>query len=728
MLKRKLQIVVIITLGFFLTTDRAVQGGIPLNNSNQVIKEKTEKSNTITGHKLNDKIENSQTYKWFWDFNKMNDSEGWTIPEPIKGAVMGGAIWLSIQQDVQNIRPLRWEHQVWGKGRKYEIESPTSLAVPAEQVNKVKMRILNLSPETDGLVFWRTEDDPNSDAGRVRFTMKPDHKEWQEVICHIDGKWKGTINQIRVRPALHCWRGDIWIDWIAITDGEPKPRAPRPDVCSDKVVPRINIPGISQKDFQDAFKVLDECLVTEIPVNGFNYPFMAPGGAYGDNWWQLDGSLNIAGAKWVNQKLCENMMRGFAEVQAQNPDGRIDLWGGSPVRGQVANVSSIPRYFETAYDIARRTGDLSLRELIYQSMKKYLQYWFSPVKRDQQTGLITAVFEETFSHPNDKLRDVAPVDLNVAVAIGCYNTSRLSEHLGKPSETRQFSEAFEQLCQSINRYLWNEEKCVYYNFNVHENRQSHRLICTTFDPIRLGIAPSERITKLYPTLLNPTLFNWGVRPVTSIARTEPDFVEATGPYDGSAWFGDIWTMRNLPIIAGLEDAGRHDLAAELTWSTVQTFKANFCEYVVPSNGSGEGVQRYGWTASQYIQAIIEHLFGIDYNRIQKRLRIFPHVPECLLEKEISISNLIIPSDKDTRLDLIIKQTITGEATFEISINEDLSKHILEVFIPEDDKKNVQVFGIEDERLTIAHTAENLTGVIGIRVPMKKSNKFQFKTL
>jgi len=46
------------------------------------------------------------------------------------------------------------------------------------------------------------------------------------------------------------------------------------------------------------------------------------------------------------KKFTEDVIRGFAEVQSQNPDGRIDLWGGSTVRGQVADVTSLPRYFE----------------------------------------------------------------------------------------------------------------------------------------------------------------------------------------------------------------------------------------------------------------------------------------------------------------------------------------------------------------------------------------------
>jgi alpha/beta superfamily hydrolase len=63
--------------------------------------------------------------------------------------------------------------------------------------------------------------------------------------------------------------------------------------------------------------------------------------------------------------------------------------------------------------------------------------------------------------------------------------------------------------------------------------------------------------------------------------------------DGRAWLGDIWTMRNLPIIAGLCDIGRHDLAAELNWSTLRSFNTNYTEYVTPSTGSGEGLINRG---------------------------------------------------------------------------------------------------------------------------------------
>jgi hypothetical protein len=548
--------------------------------------------------------------KWFWGFDKWNDREGWTCPEILNGTVSGGAMWLTIQSKREDNAPISWRDQVWGKGQRYELVSPKNLSINASKFNKIVIRIRNLSPETDGFIRWETVD--KLDSGVVRYTMKPDCKEWQEVVCHMDNHWKGIIGQIKVQPASMWQRGDLWIDWIAVGRGEVKQAILRPDVCSNAVVPQIKLPGISQKDFNDAFKVLDECIIVNVPINGFNYPVMAPGGYYGENWWALDASLNVAGSKWVNQKFVENLMRGFAEVQKQNPDGRIDLWGGSPTRGQAADVSSLPRFFEAAYDVARRSNDVVLQNTIYEAMKKNLGYWFSSKKRDDATGLITGVFEETFYDPDKQPQVIAPVDLNVAVAIGCFNTSKLAKYLGKATEAEKFLLDFKQLSATINQYLWNEDNQVYYNYNVIEKRQDKQLLCSTFDPLRLGIAPPDRIDKLMKSLLNPSLFYWGIRPLTSIARTEPKYVEAKGHYDGRAWSGDIWTLRNLAVIKGLEDVGKHDLAAELTWSTIKTFNAKYCEYIVPSTGSGEGVQRYGWSASQYIQAIIEDLFGVDY--------------------------------------------------------------------------------------------------------------------
>lgn len=667
----------------------------------------------------------------FWDFNDWNSSEGWFIPEPVNGGISGGAIWFLVDPNDNKQQSSSWDYQVWGDNPDYAIASPKGLGFSAREHDIVQMRLLNRSPETDGVISWKTKNNTESSAGEVRFTMKPDYNEWQLVTCYMDSLWVGTIDQIKIRPAQMWMRGDIWIDWIKITKGNPKPMPPRPDLHSKNIVPVVNLPGIKQNDFQQAFDILDECLVTDIPMKGFNYPFLAPGGAYGQSWWQLDGSLNIAGAKWVNQKFVEDMMRGFAGVQSQNPDGRIDLWGGSPMRGTPANVSSLPRFFDAAFDVATRTKDRQLQELIHDTMKKYLQYWFSSVKRDSESGLITAVFEESFSDKsfgdkNAKPGVLAPVDLNVAVAIGCYNTSKLAEYLGRNQDVHTYLGMFEELSEAINNHLWNKDKNAYYNYDVQDKKMIPRLICTTFDPMRLGIAPDEYIEKMIPVLVNPDVFNWGIRPLTSIAKTEDDFREATGSYDGTAWFGDVWTMRNMQIVSGLEDAGRHALAAELAWATVKMFNNNFAEYIVPSTGSGEGVERYGWTASQYTQAIIEHLFGIKYNQFDERLYIFPHIPQEFIGHTISISNLLIPGGNDARMSLTINCKKEKKIEIDIELTGDLPTANICVLFPKTEEKKLRKLNGEKSGWTTIDKIENRKNYRAVNIPIQESLKLIFE--
>jgi len=657
-----------------------------------------------------------------WTFDQWNDLEGWKVTERLTGTVMGGTLWLTLRpKAIDPYHLAQPAYQVYGDaalggefaaGPRPFIESPAGLEVDASKATKVKLKLINLSGETDGWVFWRVAGQ-NDFTGPVRFTMKPDLKEWQEVVCHIDKAWQGTIDQIRIQTGHQFMRGDQWIDEISITDGAPRVMPERPDVCSGQVVPRIQIPGISQATFADAFKVLDECLVIDVPLFGFDHPYMAPGGAYGSNWWQLDTSLNLAGAKWSNQAFAEGVIRGFASVQSQNPDGRIDLWGGGSVRGQNADSSSVPRLFETGYDVARRANDLELRELAYHVLKRYLDWWLSPVKRNPQTGLVTATFEETVGDPEITPGVNATVDTNVAVALGCWNVALLADRMGKKGDATRYQEAFGNFKQAINKHLWDEDRGQYRNRNLKTGKLSDVLVCTTFDPLRLGIAPPERREQLLTLLLDPAQFNWGSRPLTSIAKTDPRYVEAKGPYDGSAWYGDIWTMRNLPVIAGLRDIGRHDLAAELAWSTIKSFDGKFTEYITPSDGSGEGVKRYGWSASQYIEAIIEYLFGVDADCMENRLRILPHIPRELRGQELRLDGLILPFEEEQRLYLSVKADEGGATEIHFAI-EGGGVVTVEVLAP-DDAGKAQVSNLDGQQPEEIKEIPGLLGVSGVRL-------------
>lgn len=666
-----------------------------------------------------------------WDFRKWGDTEGWSFSRGVSGMVLGGSLWIRIDPAPMNATGLdAARYQIYG-GRDqqgFDLLSPSGLGIECRTIRKVRLRLINLSPITDAFILWKTREEPEKLQGPARFTIEPERRDSKLAVCDVDLKWTGTLDQLVIRLPQSSIRGDIWIESVELTDG-PLRSCARPDLVSDGVVPKVDLPGIEQSDFHDAFRVLDEALVVHVPVFGFPYPVFGPGGVYGENWWQLDASLSVAGAKWAHWELSENIVRGFRAVQLENPDGRIDLYGGSAIRGQVGDISSVPRFFEAGYDIARRTQDKKLIETIYLTMAGYLDWWLSPVKRDARTGLVTAVFEESLGEPDfiDIVpQTIAPVDTNVAVTIGCQHTAELARHLGHAQQESKYLRAFDELNSAINEYLWDEEKGAYYSFDVKKMLRRSRLICSTFDPMRLRIAPKERFARLVDLLVDPAQFGWGQVPVTSVAKTDPSYVEATGAYDGRAWFGDVWTMRNMEVITGLEESGRHDLAGELAWATVKAFNGNYHEFLVPSTGSGQGVKRYVWSASQYIQAVVEHLFGVDPDRLRGSLRIVPRIPSELYGKPLTLSNLFLPPKGVGKLSLKVQQDKPGKATIAIDISGQLPDGQLEVMLPQTNGQTRRVMDTRGRSIALMANCEDCDGIAGVRLPISKATELRFE--
>jgi hypothetical protein len=646
-----------------------------------------------------------------WNFDRNGDLQHWVVPDAERGVVMGGSLWLTLEPKETDAARVAMPSYQWTGDKDQNphlLTSPPHLQLRARDLTQVRLKVLNLSSLTDFFLEWRTKKAGWGGADPVwgrprqsrRCTLKADTKEWQEITCYVGHGWQGTLEQIALaRSFQKTLRGDLWIAWIEIGKGRPAPVGVRPDVVSDRVVPKVVIPSISQSGFADAFKALDKCLIVDVPLYGFNYPVMSPGGYYAPGgWWQLDSSLALTGAMWANQHFAENVMRGFSEVQ--DPDGRIDLTGYFWIRGQVADLSSLPKFFEVAYAVARRTNDVKLRGEIYETMRKYLEWWLSPVKRDARTGLISGLGEETFgdrsqapqlkhNSPDVDMEPMtlAPVDLNVEVAVGAMYTARLAAALGKGEDARHFSHVFAGLSHAINTYMWDQRAGAYFNYDLRDGKLRANLNVTIFDPLRLAIAPSARRNRLLKRLVDPAQFNWGSRPLTSWSMTQPGFVEARGVYDGRAWFGDIWTLRNMSVVQGLEDSHRPDLAAELNWATIKEFHSNYREFVVPATGEGEGATNYAWSASQYIGAIIDHLFGIEYDAIEKRLRIAPHVPRELYGHQIAIKDLILP-DAESRLSVVIEQSSSTAAQIKVRIAGKLPQGELLVSLPSTGKRRL----------------------------------------
>ncbi len=422
----------------------------------------------------------------------------------------------------------------------------------------------------------------------------------------------------------------------------------------------ITLNGIKQEDLDYAFECLEICKQNSAKKYGFHYPYFTPGGSYGygGQWWQIDSSLALCGYKWKDWKFCETSLFNF--IESQKEDGRICLWGadvlpsvvaGDNFPNQTHNVSSLPKIFDVAYHILSGSTDKQLKEKTYFMLKKYMDWWFS-YRLDTSTGLITAVFEETFIPYLGNSGEYAPVDTNVEVYVGCHYTGQLASELGKKQDAEILETRKRNLKSSINTYLWNEENGAYYPYSIKERTTINCLMASTFYPLRLCIADEKRKERLIKLLKCDEHFNWNTIPLTAVSKQDKIFTTTKGAYQGNAsWSGNVWTLINEMVVRGLLDSGENVLSAELAIKTIYTFNHNCAEFVNPFDGSGRGVIKYAWSASQYIELIVELIFGVSYNALEEKVVIAPKLVPELKNSFLSLKNIALP--QETSMDIFI---------------------------------------------------------------------------
>ena len=413
----------------------------------------------------------------------------------------------------------------------------------------------------------------------------------------------------------------------------------------------ITLNGITQADFDYAFECIEECRQESAKEFGFNYPYFTPGGSYGEQWWQIDSSLALCGYKWKDRKFAEQSLWNFIESQKEN--GRICLWGadvlpetvaGGNVPMQRQEVSSLPKLFDVSYHTLQGTNDKKLKEATYNMMKKYVDWWFG-YRFDKSTGLITAVFEETFIPYLGCNGEYAAVDTNVEVYVGCHYTELLATELGKEQDAKVLNDRKTKLKNSINTYLWDEDKGAYYPYSIKDRKRTDTLMASTFYPLRLCIANENQRKRLIALMKDNAQFNWESIPLTSVSMSDKLFTTTKGKYQGNeSWSGNVWTLINEMVVRGLVDCQENDLAAELALKTVYAFNHNCAEFINPFDGSGHGVIKYAWTASQYVELIVETIFGVSYNASKEEVVIAPKLTDKLKNSYLALENIKLSAD------------------------------------------------------------------------------------
>lgn len=402
---------------------------------------------------------------------------------------------------------------------------------------------------------------------------------------------------------------------------------------------KITCPIINDMDVEKAIKTIETCYFTTL-VHGLTRPFYGPGGEYGNDCWSLDYTLIMEAVKWLIPERAADYVENLARMQGE--DGRIKLYG-SEFFGHIPSVkepiSSSPKRLRLLPKLVKMWGETELSREALSIAERDFSWWVKS-RYDEKSGLFSAVFEETFI-PNTESGsyEYAPVDTNIELLLACR---ALAEVI--PEKADEYLTWGKKLTDAVNRLLWDEGEGCYLPYDLRRGERIKRRMASTF--LGFYAADEEKKERLFALLTDPDAFGWGEKPLYSLSKKDPLFQTVEGRYVGNpSWSGSVWTYHNLPTVKALRYAGYEDAATELSLKTIELFKSNYAEFLDPFTGKGNGVKDYGWSAAEWLQLLIEDIFGASYTA-KDGLTFTPHFPKAWEGEKLSIEGLRLPDGRE----------------------------------------------------------------------------------
>jgi alpha,alpha-trehalase len=206
----------------------------------------------------------------------------------------------------------------------------------------------------------------------------------------------------------------------------------------------------------------------------------------------------------------------------------------------------------------------------------------------------------------DATPDYAAVGLNCLLYREEKDLEWISNQLGKGAEARQWEATAEQRARRINRYFWNAERGLYFDYDFKTGKQSGYIYATTFYPLWAGAASRAQAQAV---IKNLRLFSEPGGIVVSRETTEGQW---DYPYG--------WAPIQLVAVEGLrrygDDADASRISANFLTMIAQNFTrdhAIYEKYNVVTRSSETHVRvgyrrnqvGFGWTNGVFLTLLYE---------------------------------------------------------------------------------------------------------------------------
>jgi alpha,alpha-trehalase len=197
-----------------------------------------------------------------------------------------------------------------------------------------------------------------------------------------------------------------------------------------------------------------------------------------------------------------------------------------------------------------------------------------------------------------------PVCLNSLLFKTERDLEELSRLLGKPSEATEWQRLAEARRQSMQKYLWDEEQGLFFDYNFDDAKRSTYRYATTFYPLWAGVATDAQARAVVKNL---SVFERAGGLVTSVQETE-------GQWDYP--FG--WAPIQLLAVEGMRRYGHNAEADSISTEFLSTVLENFRrdrtireKYNLVTRSSDTNVKvgyaanviGFGWTNATFVELL-----------------------------------------------------------------------------------------------------------------------------
>ncbi len=126
----------------------------------------------------------------------------------------------------------------------------------------------------------------------------------------------------------------------------------------------------------------------------------------------------------------------------------------------------------------------------------------------------------------------------------------------------------------INSFLWNEDKGLYFDYNITENTQSYFVAVTTLTPLWANLCSMEQAKKLVETAIPLLQEKGGLAGCTKDSRGEINKDRPARQWD----YPNGWAPHQMMVWKGLLNYGFNDIAQELIYRWLYMITKNAVDY------------------------------------------------------------------------------------------------------------------------------------------------------